>query len=74
MSGHTSTRDPQRLAEAVDPVGHDGDGRFVPDSVPSSLAELSGCDEATFQVMSPRRRTVTQQNPIGDVGAGRPAT
>ncbi len=40
-----------------------GDGRFVPASVLSSLAELIRCDEATFQVMSPRRRTVTQQNP-----------
>ena len=51
----------RRLLEAVDPVAHDGDGQFVPDSVLAALAGLFGCDDITFQVMNVRRREADGQ-------------
>jgi DNA-binding CsgD family transcriptional regulator len=51
----------RRLLEVVDPVAHDGGGEYVPDSVLAALAELIGCDDATFQVMDVRRKQVDCQ-------------
>jgi DNA-binding CsgD family transcriptional regulator len=51
----------RRLLGAVDPVAHDGDGEYVPDSVLAALAELIGCDDVTFQVMNVRRKQVDAQ-------------
>jgi DNA-binding CsgD family transcriptional regulator len=51
----------RRLLEVVDPLAHDGDGEYVPDSVLEALAELIGCDDVTFQVMDVRRKQVDCQ-------------
>ena len=50
----------RRLLGAVDPVAHDGDGEYVPDSVLAALAELIGCDDVTFQVMDFRHQLIAQ--------------
>jgi DNA-binding CsgD family transcriptional regulator len=51
----------RRLLDVVDPVAHDGDGEYVPDSMLAALAELIGCDDVTFQVMDVRRKQVGGQ-------------
>jgi DNA-binding CsgD family transcriptional regulator len=61
----------RRLLGAVDPVAHDGDGEYVPDSVLAALAELIGCDDVTFQVMDVRREQADCQvfGPDEEAGA-----
>jgi len=51
----------RRLLQVVDPVAHNGDGEYVPDSVLAALAGLIGCDDVTFQVMDVRRKQVDCQ-------------
>jgi DNA-binding CsgD family transcriptional regulator len=66
-----STTGLRRLLEVVDPVAHDGDGEYVPDSVLAALAGLIGCDDVTFQAMDVRRKQVDCQvfGPDEEAGA-----
>lgn len=54
----------RRLLAVVDPVAHNDDGPHVPWSTLTELAELIGCDDATFQIMDARRRRTSLQSVI----------
>jgi DNA-binding CsgD family transcriptional regulator len=54
--------DLRRMADAVDPSSHTGDGEFVPSSSLQAIASLIGADDVTFQVMDSRRRRAASQS------------
>jgi DNA-binding CsgD family transcriptional regulator len=52
----------RRLLDVVDPARCGEPGAHVPGSTLVDLADLLGCDHATFQVMDPYRREISTQS------------
>ena len=54
-------RDFRALLDAVDPKAYNGSGDFMPTGSLRAIAQLIGCDDVTYQVMDPSRRSVLLQ-------------